>query len=150
MGSNVYFPVLWLVIATLVIGIFAATSAMSYFRLVMAENAVVGGQSRRQLSYLKQLHWLLWAIAGTMCAGGVAAWYQEKSANDKDILVKRTQLMPVFDKNNMWEAPDPYLAETDKQAKLIAYGRDIIARTHLRIGASNSEVVVAEWFATRI
>jgi len=129
MGSNVYFPVLWLVIATLVIGIFAATSAMSYFRLVMAENAVVGGQSRRQLSYLKQLHWLLWAIAGTMCAGGVAAWYQEKSANDKDILVKRTQLMPVFDKNNMWEAPDPYLAETDKQAKLIAYGRDIIART---------------------
>ncbi len=37
--------------------------------------------------------------------------------------------MPVFDKNKVWVAPDEYLAETDEDAELIQYGRDIIIHT---------------------
>jgi thiosulfate dehydrogenase len=37
--------------------------------------------------------------------------------------------MPDFDKEKIWQTPDAYLAETDPEAKRIAYGRDLVART---------------------
>jgi len=57
------------------------------------------------------------------------AWYKDVRADKAALAEARARLMPVFDKNKMWEAPDPFLAETDAEAKLIAYGRDLIAHT---------------------
>jgi thiosulfate dehydrogenase len=48
---------------------------------------------------------------------------------NKHLTEKREKLWPAFDAQKMWQAPDPYLAETDAAAELIAYGRDLVAHT---------------------
>ncbi|MBC7775377.1 MAG: c-type cytochrome [Phycisphaerae bacterium] len=59
----------------------------------------------------------------------VAAGYWEAKTKNSTVAEARARLIPVFDKNKIWEAPDPYLAKTDPEASLIAYGRDLVART---------------------
>ncbi len=129
MDTSVYFPILWLVIAALVVGIFAVTSGMAFFRHKMAGDSIVSDQCRRQLAFLQRARWMLWSAALLMAGAGLVAWYKDVRADKKALAEARARLMPVFDKNKMWEAPDPYLAETDAEAKLIAYGRDLIAHT---------------------
>lgn len=129
MGASVYFPILWLVIAAVVVGIFAVTRGMAFFRRKIADDLSVAGQCRRQLAFLQRARWMLWSAALLMAAAGLAAWYKDVRADKVALAEARTRLMPVFDKNKVWEAPDPYLAETDAEAKLINYGRDLVAHT---------------------
>ncbi|MBL7782146.1 MAG: c-type cytochrome [Saprospiraceae bacterium] len=79
--------------------------------------------------FFQNIRWFLWVIALGLTAGGAVAWTRDQSVQQHGISEKRTALQPVYDKTKIWEAPDPYLAETDADAKLIAYGRDLIAHT---------------------
>jgi thiosulfate dehydrogenase len=129
MGSNVYFPVMWLVIAALVVGIFAVIGAVSFYRKKIGNDPVMRSQFHRQVVFLQRMRWLMWVFALAMAGSGVAAWYWESNAQNKAVAATRASLMPVYDRGKVWEVPDAYLAETDHQASLIAYGRDLIART---------------------
>jgi thiosulfate dehydrogenase len=129
MNSPVYFPALWLVIAALVIGIMAILAALSYFRQTLGKDPLSRSQFHRQMVLLQQMRWVLSLLALAMTGTGLAAWYLEttqKTAADAEI---RAGLQPQYDRSKIWEAPDPYLAETDEHAALIAYGRDLVART---------------------
>lgn len=129
MDNNLYFPVLWLVIAALVVGILAIIGAVSFYRRKVGADPMLRAQFSRQVVFLKRMNGLLWALALVMTGTGLAAWYWENSAQDQALLEARAQRMPVYDLSKIWEAPDPFLAETDPKASLIAYGRDLIART---------------------
>ncbi len=129
MSNQVYFPVMWLVIIALTGGIFAVTGAIGFYRSRIAAEASLREKCRLQLSFLKGIRWTLWAVALALTAAGAGAWYWDNTENAKQIAGVRAHLMPVFDKNKIWEAPDTYLAETDVEADLIAYGRDLIAHT---------------------
>ena len=120
---------MWLLIAALVIGILVVTSGMAFFRRQITADPVVCLQCSRQLSFLAAVRWVLWAFALLLTAGGVGAWYSDLTAHRLAVSQARAARMPVFDKNKIWEAPDPYLAETDADAALISYGRDLVART---------------------
>ena len=120
---------MWLLIAALVIGIWVVTSGMAFFRRQITADPVVCLQCSQQLSFLSAVRWVLWAFALLLTAGGIGAWYSDLTAHRLAVSQARTARMPVFDKNKIWEAPDPYLAETDADAALISYGRDLVART---------------------
>jgi thiosulfate dehydrogenase len=129
MNSPVYFPALWLVIATLVIGIVAILSALSYFRQTIGRDPLSRSQFHRQMVLLQQMRWVLSLLALAMTGTGLLAWRldtTQKAAADAEI---RAGMQPQYDRSKIWEAPDPYLAETDEHAALIAYGRDLVART---------------------
>jgi thiosulfate dehydrogenase len=136
MGNNVYFPVLWLVIAAVVIGMVAVIATLSFFRKKIGNDPVLTGQSQRQFVFLKRINSLMWVLALMMTGSGFAAWYWDAETQDNAVSEARAQLIPVFDFSKIWEAPDPYLAETDKDAALIAYGRDLVARTQDYFGES--------------
>jgi thiosulfate dehydrogenase len=136
MGNQVYFPVMWLVIITLTVGIFAVTGGIGYFRRQLAEDAGVREVCRRQLAFLKGVRWVLWASALALTTAGAGAWYWDNHVSAQQIANMRAPLIPVFDKDKMWEVPDVYLAETDQHADLIAYGRDLIAHTQDYFGKS--------------
>jgi len=129
MGNNLYFPVIWLAILALVVGIFAVTGGLSLYRRSMERDLTLREKYRRQLAFLQKMRWLLWALAAIMTVGGLAAWYWSDITQNNIVATARAQLLPVFEKNKMWTAPDPYLAKTDAEADLIAYGRDLVART---------------------
>lgn len=129
MENSAYFPVLWLVIAALVVGVLGVTSGMAFFRQKVAADPQVCDQCTRQLNFLQKVRWVLWALVTFMVVGGVATWQLDAEAKNKAIAEARLRLVPGFDKEKVWQTPDPYLAETDPEAKLIAYGRDLVAHT---------------------
>jgi len=136
MGNQVYFPVMWLVIITLTVGIFAVTGAIGYYRHQITHDAGVREVCRRQLAFLKGIRWTLWATAIALTTVGAGAWYWDNLSRTRQIAEMRAPLIPVYDKDKMWEVPDVYLAETDQHADLIAYGRDLIAHTQDYFGKS--------------
>lgn len=129
MASHLYFPAMWLVLAILVIGILGATNAITYYRRRIANKPALREQCRKQLRFLLRVRWLLWAFAGVLGLGGLFAWHGAKTAAYQALLEVRTSLMPTYEPDKIWEAPNEYLAETDEQVNLIQYGRKLIAHT---------------------
>jgi len=129
MGNNVYFPVLWLVIAGLVVGIVGVIAAVSFYRRRIGSDPLLRAQFHRQFVFLRRMRGLLWVFILAMTGSGFAAWYWEIQAQHHAVAEARGSLMPVYDRGKIWETPDPYLAQTDQDADLIAYGRDLVART---------------------
>ncbi len=127
---KIYFSVMWLVIATLAVGILVVTGMLGHYRRHLCqENAVVEQQCANQLSFLGRIRWMLWAVALALTAMGVGAWYWEHLQYEASITAYRKKLQPQYDTHKLWEAPDLFLAQTDEEADLIAYGRDLIANT---------------------
>ncbi len=137
MGNSIYYPTMWLVIASLAIGLGLVSSALAFFRKRMSVDLVLREQyGVRQIHVLGIMQWVLWVFAAFLVLGGLVAMYLDYTATQKELTAHRSQLWPAFDKQKMWSAPDPYLAETDSDAKLIAYGRDLIVHTQDYFGAS--------------
>lgn len=128
-GNHVYFPALWLVIAVLLTGIIAVIAVISFFRRRVGNDPVLRGQVHRQFVFLQRVRWILWVLALAMTASGLAAGYWDSRTHSRALAEARASLVPVFDQNKIWEAPDAFLASTDDHADLIAYGRDLVART---------------------
>lgn len=129
MGNSVYFTIMWVVISALVVGIISAARSVSVYRQRIERDQTIQAQCQRQLALLQQMRWVALAFVFAIAIGGLALWNADKEANRQSILETRAQRMPVFNPGKIWVAPDAFLAETDEKAKLIAYGRDLVAHT---------------------
>ncbi|MCS6929867.1 MAG: c-type cytochrome [Saprospiraceae bacterium] len=129
MEHRIYYPIMWLVIAALVVGILVVTSALSYYRRQLGNNETLQQIGFRELAFIKGVRWTLWFLASVLTAAGVGAWYWDHNRQKASIEARRAKLIPAYDPKKLWEAPDPFLAETDEEADLIAYGRRLIANT---------------------
>ncbi len=136
MGNNIYFPLMWLVIAALVVGIFAVISSVSFYRKKVGNDPLTRAQFQRQVLILRRMHGVLWVLALALTGSGIAAGYWESQKENTSVAEARALLMPTYDRGKIWEAPDPFLATTDPKASLIAYGRDLVARTQDYFGAN--------------
>jgi thiosulfate dehydrogenase len=129
MSNNVYYPILWLVIATLAIGLVFISSGIRFFIKKMNENPTLHTESRNPLWYLGWSHRLLLGFTLLMTIGGGIAMYIDYDRQQQQLIAQRQQVWPVFDPLKVWNAPDPFLATTDANAELITYGRDLVAHT---------------------
>lgn len=135
MSNSIYYPVMWLVIGSLAIGLGIVNSTLAFYRRRIYEDLKQHEQYNRPLRMLGTGQRILWTLSLLLVLGGFAAMYLDYTAKQKILTATRNQLWPVFDKQKMWSAPNPYLAETDAEAKLIAYGRDLIVHTQDYFGA---------------
>ncbi|HPI08711.1 MAG TPA: c-type cytochrome [Saprospiraceae bacterium] len=129
MSNGFYYPAMWLVIGGLALGLVLLNSSLAFYRKQVSHDPVLRGEYNRTLRVLMAGHRILWVFVLALVSLGFLAMYQDYSATQKTIAAARKQHWPVYDKQKMWETPDPYLAETDADAKLVAYGRDLIAHT---------------------
>ncbi len=124
-----YYPLLWLLTAALISGVFVVSGGMAHFRREMAGHAKGHVVLQKQLNRLEIMRRVLWALAFMLAAGGIGVWVLEQKDGRKQLEAARKAHMPTFDPMEVWAAPDLFLAETDENAKRIAYGRDLIAHT---------------------
>ena len=129
MSNGFYYPAMWLVIGGLALGLVLLNSSLAFYRKQVAHDPVLRSGYNRTLRMLMAGHRILLVFVAALVSLGFLAMYQDYSATQKTIAAARDQRWPVYDKQKIWEAPDPYLAETDPDAKLVAYGRDLIAHT---------------------
>ncbi len=129
MGQAVHFPVMWLAIAALSVGLLFVNRNIGYFRKYHS------GTTDRSARFLAIAPRILSFFIAMLVLGGLLAMYHDFSLSQEKMLDNRAQVWPVFDPKKMWQAPDPYLAETERDADLIAYGRDLIAHTQDYFGS---------------
>jgi len=136
MAFPLYHPAMWLVIATLVMGILGVTNTITYYRRRISDVPQLREQCRKHLLFFLRVRWLLWAFAVVFGLGGLLAWYGATTVKSQAISEARARLLPAYEPEQIREAPNEYLAETDAQAELIQYGRKLIAHTQDYFGAN--------------
>jgi thiosulfate dehydrogenase len=129
MPINFYYPILWLAIIGLVIGLLMVNNWLSFYRKKIAEDSALCKSCQRPLKVLEQSRYLLWGFIILMLGGGFTAMYSDYSNRQKMLIETRQKVWPVYDKTKIREVPDAYLLATDSKAELIAYGRNLIANT---------------------
>lgn len=137
MDNNLYFlAVPLLVLGIIAIGLWGVNSAVSLHRLNVSKDISLREKCRRELAFLhnSRATVLLFVLLIALFAAG--AWYWQTNLRSQALTTARKNLWPVFDPAKIWTAPDPYLAATERQAELIAYGRDLVARTQDYFGAA--------------
>lgn len=127
--SAFYFPVFWLLIAVLVIGLMVVSTGMAFYKQKILLDPLHGWAVQRQLHVLNFLRNGIRALAALLVIFGSVLWWANHRAESRARADQRARLIPAYDASTLWHAPDPYLAETDEHRELIAYGRDLIAHT---------------------
>ncbi len=125
MSTLEYFPSIYIAVAVL----FVLAAWLVHRSLTRLVKLVGVDASDTRLRSAKVAGWIIWLIA--LSAALLSVWYWQKAAHthSMEIAKKRQAVWPVYNANAVWNAPDLYLAETDDNRKLIAYGRDLIAHT---------------------
>lgn len=129
MPTHYYQPALWLVVATLVVCIFAVLSVLAFLRTRVGRDPFMQIHYQRQIQTLGRTRWFLWLLSIIMTVCGIGSAYFHFKSQALAIESARARLMPAYNPSTIWTAPDHYLAETDADADLIAYGRDLIVHT---------------------
>ncbi len=124
-----FLPLIGLVIAALGIGIVGVCNGLHTYTHKMLEEPNLAASCLRQRIFLIRARSLLWLLLLVLLGGAIFCYLAVKSTGEQAVSEKRARLNPVFEKDKLWGAPDPYLAETDHDAELIRYGRDLIANT---------------------
>lgn len=137
MNNSAHFLLFWLTLAALVIGIIAASGRLDTFSRKLSTDPAWKEQSGwNNLHFYRMMRLFLLGLACVLVLGGAWHWNWRQRDEKQAVATARSALMPAFEKDKLWNTPDPYLAATDPQADLIRYGRDLIARTQDYFGPS--------------
>lgn len=116
---------LFLLAAVLISAIWAVSSNIRHLTQLGALPEACNGLLLR----LRKNKIILWMTClALMVVALVYSIYRTQQAAAA-LIQNRQAVWPAFDKLKIWEAPDPYLLETDENAAEIAYGRDLIVHT---------------------
>ena len=132
MGSLPLYSVVWLTLAAVIAGLIVMNSNLDGFTAVLRSNELF----RRQISHLTWLRKSLWFGILLLIAISVGTAIHILNGRIREIKSVRESVWPVYSPDQIWKAPHIALAETDDDAGLIAYGRDLIARTQDYFGPS--------------
>jgi thiosulfate dehydrogenase len=131
-----YYGAVWLLIGCVVIGLCFAGNRIAIFGKKLSENPAIPSGDQRQMYVLGAAQRMLFAFIAVFIAGGLATLYLHYTTEQQALVTTRNNFWPVFDKQKIWSAPNAYLAETDADAKRIAYGRDLIVHTQDYFGTN--------------
>lgn len=129
MGAGIWMPGIWCFIAVLLIAIGAVSSTLVWVRKKLLSDPAIAQAQPKALRSLQNMHLLLLSCAVLLCLGGIGLAFASQYVESQRIMALRAALTPAYDAGKIWQAPDWKLAEIDHQAKLIAYGADLIRNT---------------------
>ena len=129
MHNNLYYPILWLLISALSIGLICVSRGIDFFRKQMVNDPKVCDQCGRQLRILGIVRQFLYGFMVFIVVSGFVVMYLDQKTNHAAMIAMRNQLWPIYEKQKVWIAPAQYLADTDRDPDLITYGRDLIVHT---------------------
>lgn len=125
MGSLFVYSVVWLALAAVLAGLIVMSSNLDGFTAVFRSNESL----KRQISHLNRLRKSLWFGILLLITISVVTAIRMLNERNRESEAIRAAVWPVYSPEKVWKAPDISLAETDDDAGLIAYGRDLIAHT---------------------
>jgi thiosulfate dehydrogenase len=82
---------------------------------------------------------ITWVAALSIALISYFFWNKSVKHHQEAVAAQRKAIWPTFEQDAVWQAPDVFLAQTDAEHDLIAYGRNLIAFTQDYFGP-NGEV----------
>ncbi len=89
---------------------------------------------KSSLVFLKTVKYLIYIPLLILGFALTAQWFMKRSAEKKVLQELKSKALAQFDTAKVWEAPDPLSIRQEDEAKLIQYGRDLIAHTSDYLG----------------
>ncbi|MFM7154864.1 MAG: c-type cytochrome [Bacteroidota bacterium] len=132
MDSLYVYSVVWLALAAVLAGLIVMSSNLDVFTAVLRSNESL----KRQISQLNWLRKSLWFGILLLITLSVVTAIRMLNERNRESEAIRAAVWPVYNPETVWKAPNISLAETDEDAGLIAYGRDLIAHTQDYFGPS--------------
>ena len=125
----------WLIPLFLLVGIGLLAILVNTFNSMEAATRVLENDASKSSEIAKRYAFLRTAkyrvyIPAILLGFAAMAFLYNKSSEKQAILEKtKFQALAKFDTAKIWDAPDPLSIKQENEAKLIQYGRDLIAHT---------------------
>ncbi len=101
---------------------------------ILEKDMVGSSDLAKRYAYLRTVKYLVYIPAIIIIFAAIVFWQMQRSEKQGNIeKIKRTALAQ-FDTAKIWAAPDPLSIKQEDEAKLIQYGRDLIAHTSDYLG----------------
>jgi thiosulfate dehydrogenase len=132
------YPILWLVMGGLSIACWVVSRAVAAYCKALGNDSDLCVRCAQQVGTLTVTKQLFRIFSIILVFGGLVTMAIAWHARQLDLKAARSAVWPQYDAQKYWTAPNLLLAETDSEADLIAYGRDLIAYTQDYFGKNGS------------
>jgi thiosulfate dehydrogenase len=137
-GLSIYYPVMWLIIGTLAISFWVVSSRLNSCVQQFKRDPHLCADCAAQIRKLSFAKRLLRFCSLALTLGGLTTMAVDFGVHQRHLTAARIAVWPVYDAQQFWQMPHWLLAETDAEADLIAYGRNLIAYTQDYFGEAGS------------
>ena len=96
---------------------------------ILAESAASSPDIAKRYAYLRVAKYLVYIPSFVLAFATVVYWQIKRTEKQLAIENIKKTALAQFDTAKIWEAPDPLSIKQEEEAKLIQYGRDLIAHT---------------------
>ena len=129
------FPLLIITAIGLLVIMIKVFNAVETASRVLEKEAANSSDIAKRYAFLRTVKYRIYIPATLLAFAALVFWYKKKE--DKQTLVEKIkkEALAQFDTAKIWEAPDPLSIKQEDEAKLIQYGRDLIAHTSDYLGS---------------
>lgn len=96
---------------------------------ILSESAASSPDIAKRYAYLRIAKYLVYIPSFVLAFATVVYWQIKRTEKQLAIENIKKTALAQFDTAKIWEAPDPLSIKQEEEAKLIQYGRDLIAHT---------------------
>ncbi|MGI9158322.1 MAG: c-type cytochrome [Saprospiraceae bacterium] len=115
-------------------GVLAVANRLGYYLSRLAADPESQDRIRRQIVHLQRLRVSVYVLIVVLMGGSACVWALQRREARMALEKTRAALRAAYNKDQLWESPDWALAQQEYNAKLLAYGRDLIAHTNDSFG----------------
>lgn len=101
---------------------------------ILEKDATTSPDIAKRYAYLRTAKYLVYIPAIVLVFVAIVFWQKQRSEKQSVTEKIKREALAQFDTAKIWEAPDPLSIKQEDEAKLIQYGRDLIAHTSDYLG----------------
>ncbi len=120
---------LFLLLLAFSAGVLAVANRLGFYLQRLSADRESGDWVRKQILSLQRMRALVYLLIAVLIGGSVGIWALERREAQLALKKIKLDLLKAYNKEQVWESPDWALAYREPKAKLIAYGRDLVANT---------------------
>lgn len=118
-------------VITLLVNVFNSVEAVGR---QLEKKAADDPQAAKSAVFFRSVKYIVYIPLVILGFIGLVFWYKNQSDKQSAIEKIKRETIAKFDTAKIWEAPDPLSIKEENEAKLIQYGRDLIAHTSDYLG----------------
>ncbi len=128
------FPLLIIAALGLLVVLIRILSTVDAASRLLEKDATASPDIAKRYAFLRTAKYWVYIPAVIFAFVAIVFWQKQKSEKQSGIEKIKREALAQFDTTKIWAPPDPLSIKQENEAKLIQYGRDLIAHTSDYLG----------------